>query len=821
MKRYSLYLLAPVLALAALPWFAPNAQAFYPQGVFIAEDEYRVNFQLVHPRWTIRQMDTNRDGDIAGPNEGVPITMESGNDGFTLAEQQLIRQAAQTWQNVPTSFIAFNFTQTSSDQLESTSEGIDFFNFIDLDRDGALPAGVLGVVVSNFVLNDGIYDINGQQVQVTGPRYMDVDVIISEAPHRAANPGEEPFINLNESMTHAFGLMVGMDRSPMQNFILSTANGDDENVEERVFNTRDVFGSLVPVGVTPTMYPDLFYYSDGVNSWVDLAPDDVAGITYLYPRGDRENFFELRQEARTFSDPDFPSQPLTLAHVVAWCDVDNNAGTRRVPLFDTLTGLYQFEDHLGGKFRLMNMVKQIESVAGSPFSATYTITCAALEPPEDFPSDAFDSTHSGLLRENFDPEATGGGGGGDDTGGGGDGDTTDPDEEGDERKIAKQLIFDADILEPPYSFASQFPSQVFREGDNLFGLDKRDQGTPLRFDAVRRQIVSTTSGKALDQILPGTRPMFGDQDQTCLLNQVAGPLKNGNAPTALRKLRDSVMLNTVIGTALADLYYQLTPGMAAYVRDHHGAWIVANRMFTSVEWLFTHYRLSLLLVLAAATLGAWRIRRWRKGLVASAMLAAFLYATAPALATSLPWDTPTMAANSEAIISGKVTQVKSRWDEKRIVTDITITVDDSLKGRLNKNSSITITQLGGSIGGVISRAIGLPTFREDEEVILFMGANGNGEANVVAGERGKLVIQEVPDTGEKVVRADNALSATGLAEVRKNLQHNTAKNAEEANTDISRDLPVETYKQYLREIVYAQEREEREAAQESAAHVQE
>ncbi|MCL4216172.1 MAG: hypothetical protein KJ052_04090, partial [Candidatus Hydrogenedentes bacterium] len=89
------------------------------------------------------------------------------------------------------------------------------------------------------------------------------------------------------------------------------------------------------------------------------------------------------------------------------------------------------------------------------------------------------------------------------------------------------------------------------------------------------------------------------------------------------------------------------------------------------------------------------------------------------------------------------------------------------------------------------------------------------------GERGKLVIQEVPDTGEKVVRADNALSATGLAEVRKNLQHNTAKNAEEANTDISRDLPVETYKQYLREIVYAQEREEREAAQESAAHVQE
>ena len=58
------------------------------------------------------------------------------------------------------------------------------------------------------------------------------------------------------------------------------------------------------IGATPTMYPGYFLTenSNGETTagWVDLAPDDISGISWLYPREDgQDKFFSISQEART------------------------------------------------------------------------------------------------------------------------------------------------------------------------------------------------------------------------------------------------------------------------------------------------------------------------------------------------------------------------------------------------------------------------------------------------------------------------------------------------------------------------------------------
>ena len=81
-----------------------------------------------------------------------------------------------------------------------------------------------------------------------------------------------------------------------------------------------------------------------------------------------------------------------------------------------------------------------------------------------------------------------------------------------------------------------------------------------------------------------------------------------------------------------------------------------------------------------------------------------------------------LAKKSESIVIGKVEDVSSRQDavtSKEIYTYITLSVSESVKGAKGEKM-VTIRQLGGTVGHLISAVPGMPSFKTGEEVVVFL-----------------------------------------------------------------------------------------------------
>ena len=80
-----------------------------------------------------------------------------------------------------------------------------------------------------------------------------------------------------------------------------------------------------------------------------------------------------------------------------------------------------------------------------------------------------------------------------------------------------------------------------------------------------------------------------------------------------------------------------------------------------------------------------------------------------------------ITTSSEEIIQGKVKEITSQWNEEKtlIYSEIKIEVKEVIKGE-NKRKEIVIRQLGGKVGDLRLKVIGMPVFQEEEEVILFL-----------------------------------------------------------------------------------------------------
>ena len=112
-----------------------------------------------------------------------------------------------------------------------------------------------------------------------------------------------------------------------------------------------------------------------------------------------------------------------------------------------------------------------------------------------------------------------------------------------------------------------------------------------------------------------------------------------------------------------------------------------------------------------------------------------------------------LAQKSDAIVMAKVEDQSSRQDpaNKEIYTYITISVTESIKGAKGEKS-ITFRQLGGSVGNLISAVPGMPSFKNGEEVVLFLSAKDRaGYAWVMGLQQGKYSIV-TDDNGLKHVR---------------------------------------------------------------------
>ncbi len=122
------------------------------------------------------------------------------------------------------------------------------------------------------------------------------------------------------------------------------------------------------------------------------------------------------------------------------------------------------------------------------------------------------------------------------------------------------------------------------------------------------------------------------------------------------------------------------------------------------------------------------------------------------LAQSIQSDIKNLSQGADMIITGKVVDQQSQWnsDNSRIYTNVTIQVDEYLKGSENQDR-IVITHLGGEVGSVGETYSHIPTFIDDENVLVFVKKSAKDESlSVFEGEEGKLTLYQNKNTGEKV-----------------------------------------------------------------------
>ena len=97
---------------------------------------------------------------------------------------------------------------------------------------------------------------------------------------------------------------------------------------------------------------------------------------------------------------------------------------------------------------------------------------------------------------------------------------------------------------------------------------------------------------------------------------------------------------------------------------------------------------------------------------------------------------------ADVIVEGQVEAVYTQWDNGRQLTFtyVAVRVDDPLKG--DRTRSLLIRQLGGRIGNYELTVPGMPRFRQEDVVILFLAVSGNGTFQVLGMNQGKYEIVE-------------------------------------------------------------------------------
>lgn len=147
----------------------------------------------------------------------------------------------------------------------------------------------------------------------------------------------------------------------------------------------------------------------------------------------------------------------------------------------------------------------------------------------------------------------------------------------------------------------------------------------------------------------------------------------------------------------------------------------------------------------------------------AAALAALCLATAPAVASvTEALDLPTLVRESDFVLVGRATHAEARWDAgRRIVTDVTLRVERSMKGDAAPGDEVIVRQLGGSIGELGMRVAGEPTIGTGDRLVLFGRRSGTGaHLRSVGMSQGVLPVRV--EEGRDVVHPGGA----GLALVR-------------------------------------------------------
>jgi hypothetical protein len=129
-----------------------------------------------------------------------------------------------------------------------------------------------------------------------------------------------------------------------------------------------------------------------------------------------------------------------------------------------------------------------------------------------------------------------------------------------------------------------------------------------------------------------------------------------------------------------------------------------------------------------------------------------LLMAAPAFSVSvIKLTVPQMSNLAQSIVVGKVTEVRSEWNDahNQIYTYITVKVDETLKGE--HQDYVSLRQLGGIVDDIMADVVGFPKFKVGSEQLLFIKDNPSGFMPIVGASQGKFDILVDQETGKKTV----------------------------------------------------------------------
>jgi hypothetical protein len=93
----------------------------------------------------------------------------------------------------------------------------------------------------------------------------------------------------------------------------------------------------------------------------------------------------------------------------------------------------------------------------------------------------------------------------------------------------------------------------------------------------------------------------------------------------------------------------------------------------------------------------------------------------------LALDLPTLVARASHIVVARVESQRARYDARgRIVTDVTLRVDESLVGPARAGDRLVLERFGGAIGELGMRIEGEPLFADGARVLVFAAPAASG-----------------------------------------------------------------------------------------------
>ena len=153
--------------------------------------------------------------------------------------------------------------------------------------------------------------------------------------------------------------------------------------------------------------------------------------------------------------------------------------------------------------------------------------------------------------------------------------------------------------------------------------------------------------------------------------------------------------------------------------------------------------------------------------VAASLATLFISAAIGSAMMVAPPAFPELVERAEAIVRATVTDVRAEEFEspqgRGVRTLVTLRVDRTLKGAAG--NTVTLTLLGGTVGGRALRIAGMPQFHVNDRQILFITGNGRVLCPLVGITHGRYHVRTDAATGRDYVARDNGVPLTSEDDV--------------------------------------------------------